>query len=70
MDTEERVRKGVAYFKEGYNCAQSVVMAFADYYGLDEAFAAHISGSLVGASAGCVRPAERHVACSCWQVWR
>ena len=48
MDTEERVRKGVAYFKEGYNCAQSVVMAFADYYGLDEAFAAHISGSFGG----------------------
>ena len=34
MTTEERVEKGVAYFKQGYNCAQSVVMAFADRYGL------------------------------------
>ena len=48
MTTEERVQKGVAYFKQGYNCAQSVVLAFADYYGLEEAFAAHISGSFGG----------------------
>jgi C_GCAxxG_C_C family probable redox protein len=48
MTTEERVAKGVALFKEGYNCAQSVVMAFADDYGMDESFAAHISSSFGG----------------------
>ena len=48
MTTEERVAKGVALFKVGYNCAQSVVMAFADDYGMDESFAAHISSSFGG----------------------
>ena len=48
MNTEERVQKGVAYFKQGYNCAQSVVLAFADDYGLDETLAAHISSSFGG----------------------
>ena len=48
MNTEERIQKGVDYFKQGYNCAQSVVLTFADLYGLDEAFAAHISGSFGG----------------------
>ena len=48
MTTEQRVQKGISYFKQGYNCAQSVVLAFADRYGLDEPFAAHISGSFGG----------------------
>ncbi|MBQ9665552.1 MAG: C_GCAxxG_C_C family protein [Bacteroidaceae bacterium] len=48
MNTEERVQKAVAYFKQGYNCSQSVVLAFADHYGLDESFAAHISASFGG----------------------
>ena len=30
---EDRVAKAVALFKEGYNCSQSVVTAFADLYG-------------------------------------
>ena len=42
------ITEDVAYFKQGYNCAQSVVLAFADRYGLDEAFAAHIAGSFGG----------------------
>lgn len=48
VNTEERVAKAVGLFKQGYNCAQSVVLAFADFYGMDEAFAAHISGSFGG----------------------
>lgn len=47
-ETEERVAKAVHYFKQGYNCSQSVVMAFADKYGMTEEFAAHISGSFGG----------------------
>ena len=48
MTTEERVQKGVAYFKQGYNCAQSVVLAFADLYGLDEEMALRISAGFGG----------------------
>lgn len=36
IDVEERARRGVELFKRGYNCAQAVVAAFADVYGLDE----------------------------------
>ena len=32
-DKEERIARAVAFFKEGYNCSQSVVAAFADLYG-------------------------------------
>lgn len=48
MNTEEWVAKGVEAFKQGYNCAQAVVLAFADHYGLEESFAAHISSSFGG----------------------
>jgi len=47
-EIEQRVTKGVDYFKQGYNCSQSVVLAFADRYRLEESFAAHISGSFGG----------------------
>ena len=30
---EERIELAVSLFKEGYNCSQSVVAAFADLYG-------------------------------------
>ena len=32
----DRAAKAEAYFTEGYNCAQSVVLAFADVLGVDE----------------------------------
>ena len=32
-ETERRVAKGVALFKQGYNCSQAVTLAFADWYG-------------------------------------
>lgn len=47
-ETEKRVQAGVAYFKQGYNCSQSVVLAFADLYGMTEAMAARISASFGG----------------------
>lgn len=37
-----------AYFREGYNCAQSVVMAFAEEMNLDKQIAAKISSSFGG----------------------
>ena len=33
INVEERVERAVAFFKEGYNCSQSVVAAYADIYG-------------------------------------
>lgn len=45
---EDRVAKAVALFKEGYNCSQSVVAAFADLYGFTREQALHISASFGG----------------------
>ena len=35
MTKEERIEKAVSLFKEGYNCSQSVVAAFAEMYGIN-----------------------------------
>ena len=48
MNKEERVAQAVAYFKEGYNCAQSVVLAYADLYGLTHDLALHVAASFGG----------------------
>lgn len=48
INKEEQAAKAMAYFKEGYNCAQSVVLAYADYYGLTHELALHISASFGG----------------------
>ncbi|MDO4171488.1 MAG: C-GCAxxG-C-C family protein [Prevotellaceae bacterium] len=47
-ETERRVAKGVEYFKQGYNCSQSVTLAFADWYGVPEGLMARISASFGG----------------------
>lgn len=46
--TEDRVEKAVALFHEGYNCAQSVVAAYADLYGIDTETALKMSASFGG----------------------
>ena len=38
----------IEYFKQGYNCAQSVVMAFADVTGLDAKQSARLASSFGG----------------------
>lgn len=43
-----RREKAMALFEEGYNCAQSVFLAFADLHGLDERTAAVLSSSFGG----------------------
>ena len=48
MNTEERVKKGVDLFMKGYNCAQSVAMAFSDIYGLDEELLSRLAASFGG----------------------
>lgn len=45
---ENRIEKAHALFKEGYNCAQSVVAAFADLYGLTFDQSLKVSASFGG----------------------
>lgn len=47
-ETEARVAKGVALFKQGYNCSQSVAMTFADWYDVPQGLMARISASYGG----------------------
>lgn len=45
---EERIQKAVSLFKNGFNCSQSVVAAFADMYGFTEEQALRMSASFGG----------------------
>ncbi len=45
---EDRIEKAVSLFKEGYNCSQSVVAAFADMYGFTHEQALKMSASFGG----------------------
>ncbi|WP_272959955.1 C-GCAxxG-C-C family protein [Barnesiella viscericola] len=48
INVEERAEKARQLFHEGYNCAQSVVMAYIDLFDIDPASAASISAPLGG----------------------
>lgn len=48
MDVQKYVDRGVALFMQGYNCSQSVAMAFADYYDVDSVLMSRLSGSFGG----------------------
>ena len=45
---EERIEKAIALFKEGFNCSQAVVVAFADQYGFTQEQALRMSASFGG----------------------
>ena len=45
---EERIEKAIALFKEGFNCSQAVVAAFADQYGFTREQALKMSASFGG----------------------
>lgn len=45
---KKRSELAMAYFKEGYNCSQSVFMAFCDEYDMDMEMALKISSSFGG----------------------
>ncbi len=47
-DKEERIARAVAYFRQGYNCSQSVVAAFADLYGFTREQSLRMSASFGG----------------------
>ena len=48
MNLEERIELATALFKEGYNCSQSVVAAFADIYGFTREQALKMGASFGG----------------------
>ena len=48
MTKEERIEKAVSLFKEGYNCSQSVVAAYADLYGFTREQALRMAASFGG----------------------
>lgn len=54
LDIKEREQRGMDNFKKGYNCAQSVVLAFADVYGLSPEMALRVAASF-GAGIGRMR---------------
>lgn len=47
-ETERRVRIATDYFRQGYNCSQSVALTFADLYGIPLPLMAHLSASFGG----------------------
>ena len=62
---EARIEKAVALFKEGFNCSQSVVAAFADKYGFTQEQALKMSASFGG---GIGR--MRETCGAAWQGWK
>lgn len=48
VDANERAQRAREYFESGYNCAQSVFLAFRDVTGLDERMAATFSAPFGG----------------------
>lgn len=47
-ETRKRVERGISFFKQGYNCSQSVTLAFSDLYSISEPMMARISASFGG----------------------
>lgn len=47
-ELDERVSRAVENFMSGYGCAQSVLAAFADLYGLDEVMAKRVAAGFGG----------------------
>ena len=45
---QDRVQQAIAYFRQGYNCSQSVAMAFADHYHIDPQTMARLAASFGG----------------------
>ncbi|MBR5335797.1 MAG: C_GCAxxG_C_C family protein, partial [Bacteroidaceae bacterium] len=48
MNLEDRIELATSLFKEGYNCSQSVVAAFADIYGFTREQALKMGASFGG----------------------
>lgn len=48
INVEERVQKARRLFSEGYNCAQSVFLTYADVWGIEPSFAATMTAPFGG----------------------
>ncbi len=48
IELEQRISKAISYFESGYNCSQSVFMAYSDRYNIDAETAAKIATSFGG----------------------
>lgn len=48
FDIEERTQKALNYFVTGYNCSQSVFMAYADIFDVNEELAKNLSSGFGG----------------------
>lgn len=48
IDVEERIQKAVSLFKSGYNCSQSVFLAYNDLFGIEDTLAATLVAPLGG----------------------
>ena len=48
INIDERAEKARQLFYDGYNCAQSVVLAYCDYFDIDPSLVASISAPLGG----------------------
>ncbi len=61
INPKERAERARDYFEKGYNCAQSVLLAYADLYNVDHTMAAALSSGFGG---GMGRLREMCGACS------
>ena len=52
IDREEKAARAEALFREGYNCAQSVVLAYVQEMGLETQTAARLSSGFGGGVGG------------------
>ena len=52
MNKEERLKKAESIRRQGYNCAQTVAMAFADLTGIDEETTARATAGFGGGIGG------------------
>lgn len=48
IEDSQYATKAMALFKEGFNCSQSVFLAFEDFYGIDRSTALKLSSSFGG----------------------
>jgi len=47
-EIESRVSTAITFFEQGYNCSQSVFMAYSDIYGIEQEMAARLATSFGG----------------------
>lgn len=68
FDIEERVRLAVQNFESGYNCAQSVFLAYSDVFELNLDMAKKMSVSF-GGGVGRMREVWRNRQCYGYACW-